>query len=189
MITASQWKKAVSPLLPDTTSWALRGKLAYQTPVDWILLGVHGEGTRHIDQVRISSFVMPLFVPLDHLIHDHSQRVPDGSAYVGLDDPDRFNNTVNLAIGRLPTQQGAFERIAQSNTEEAPYAELLLGRTHEAERKLSEEFAPGDTRRFAQDARQRRRAVFGALVGQGPEAAVDLLRVWRLKTVTAVRVA
>ena len=85
MITTTQWRQAIAPALDDATGWATNGKLTYRTPVDWVLLGVHGEasGFRR-DEVYVSVFTMPLFVPTDHISLTHARRIPSGTATFGL---------------------------------------------------------------------------------------------------------
>ena len=125
VITTSQWRKAVLPVLDSASKWAFRGKVAYRTPLDWFILGVHADGSGfQRDRVYVSALATPLFVPNDHLILSYSKRVPNGSSTYGLDDPAQFRLAVQKAVEVLPSQESALRIVAASGSEESAYASL-----------------------------------------------------------------
>ena len=84
MLSAAQWKRTVTPLLDPNTDYSFRRKLVYRTPTDWLLIGVHAEGSAFDrDRVYVSTVYMPLFVPQDHLVLSFGRRTwtagPGGS--------------------------------------------------------------------------------------------------------------
>jgi hypothetical protein len=162
----------------------------YRTPADWLLIGVHGEGSGFDrDRVHVSTVYMPLFVPRDHLSLGFGRRVPNGTATFGLRDGDAFTDALQRALSELPTTSRALELIAESTTEESAYAALLMGDTERAERVLDCPFADGDNRRFVEHARERQRQVRESLRSGGTQTAQSLLRAWRDHTAAALRVA
>lgn len=138
---------------------------------------------RDPDKLYVSLIYMPLFMPSNNLILTHGRRVPDGASPVGLDDP-AFSSAITEAVNGLPTESESVERSATSQTEEACYACLLLGRVEEAEHRLSEPFAEGDERPFVRDARDRMASVLDVLRDSGIEAVEEQL--WRDATWAAV---
>lgn len=179
MISASQWRRAILPLLDDPDHWRFKGKLAYQAPVGWTLRGVHGEGSGlHRDRFYVSVIYMPLFVPSNHLVMTHGRRVSDGTSPLGLDDPE-LSSAITEALNSVPTESESLEWIARTQTEEACYACVLLGRLEEAQRRLSEPFAQGDERPFVREARARMAVVLDLLRDGGTEAVEDQLTSWR----------
>ncbi|MCP3881391.1 MAG: hypothetical protein GY701_23820 [Sulfitobacter sp.] len=187
MLSESRWKSIILPLLEQPPAWAFQGKLTYRTPVDWVLLGVHGEGSGlQPNRVYVSTVLMPLFVPADHLTLDHSTRVPHGSATFGLDDEAAFASAMSLAISLLPSQTEALDLIAASTSEESAYAAFLLGDHKQAERMLVEPFHPNDDRPFVHHSRMRREEVLHVLRSAGPDSARRLLWSWRDHTAASL---
>lgn len=183
VISPAVWKRVVQPLLPGPQSWAFKGKLAYRTPVDWVVLGLLAEGSGfRRDHVYVTVLWTPLFVPRDSLTLDHSRRVPNGSTPVA---EDRLDATVRLALSHLPTQAEALHRIAGSRSEEAAYAALLLGSAHDAQRRLVEPYWPDDDRPFVSDARERR-SVLSAALDRDASEGLEILRAWRDQTAAAL---
>lgn len=81
MVSAAQWRRAVTPLLDDPRAWTHRKTLTYRAPMDWVLLGVVGEGSSlERDRLYVWSVSMPLFQPAEVLDLSHPIRVPHGSA-------------------------------------------------------------------------------------------------------------
>jgi hypothetical protein len=189
VITALQWRKIVTPVLGPGPDWKSRGKLTYRTPVDWVLLAVHGEGSGHRSgHVYISAVAMPLFVPAEHLTLNYSTRVPSGTAVFALDNPEAFRSAIQQAMAELPSQQDALRAIAASQTEESPYAYLLLGEVALAQRRFVMPFFPDDERAFVNEARLRRFEISELLRLSGPESAVQRLRTWRDTTASNIGV-
>ncbi|MFN8017168.1 MAG: hypothetical protein U0P45_03500 [Acidimicrobiales bacterium] len=190
MITASQWKRHVLPLLDDPATWGWRNKLAYRRPVDWVLLGVLAEGSGfQRDRAYVWEVHMPLFVPHESVWLTHGDRVPHGARTVGLDEPEDFVAVVRQALARVPSQADALAAISRSNGEEGAYALLLLGQVDLAERRLAEPFWPDAHGPHLEEARRRRGEVAGALQAGGPGAAVDLLRSWRDATMASIGIS
>ena len=59
---ATEWKRAVKPLVPAGQTWAFQGGLCYLAPAGLVLSGVLGDNTRDSYLVRIIRFAVPLFV-------------------------------------------------------------------------------------------------------------------------------
>ena len=128
-ITAAQWKRAVTPVLTDSTSWAFRNKIAYRQPVGWVLLGVFGEGSGfHPNQVYIWTLVMPLYVESESLILSYSQRVASAGTF-GLEDEDAFRGAVASAVAGLPSEDQALQEIAAGSSKASSGALALLERS------------------------------------------------------------
>lgn len=188
MISPSEWKLGVTPLLDDI-GWRHRRRLSFRTPFEWVLTGILGEGTSTRDRLRIHAVAMPLFIPLDHVILDYSERVPNGSFMVGLDDRAEFEGVVRQAVSRLPSEGEALERVrAKTTAEESAYASLILGHVAEARSRLQEPFHPSDDRPFLEAQRERRRSILEALDTVGAAGAIDVLRTWRDATTAALKV-
>ena len=186
MITASQWKRVVKTVLPEGPDWGFKGKLTFQRPVGWVLLGVLGEGSGfQRDQVYVWFLSSVLFVPRDSVPLDHGDRVPNGTSTFGLDHEDRLKDALRLAFERIPTEREALERIARTPTEEARYALVLLGREDEAERALSKPFGQSVEYQHVIDARERQAEILRLLQSEGRDAALAQLSAWRDHTLTA----
>jgi len=128
-ITAAQWKRAVAPVLPDSTSWAFPNKLTYRRPVGWVLLGVLGEGSGfRRDQVYIWSVVMPLYIESEHLVLSYSRRVSAAGTF-GLADEDALRAAVVSAVAALPPEDEALRVLAAGTSEAASGAAVLLRRS------------------------------------------------------------
>lgn len=125
-VTASEWKRAVSPVLDDPDQWAFRNKIAYRRPVDWVLLGVFGEGSGwKKDELYVYTLVLPLYLASDHLVLSYSRRVrPAGT--VAVTDADAFRAVVTEAISALPTQDEALRRLATGQSEASSGARAVL---------------------------------------------------------------
>lgn len=186
MISAPDWKRRVGPALPENQGWRFRAKLAYRAPVDWVMLGVLGEGSGSTpNHLYVWAVAMPLFVPSEHIALDHSRRVGSGAQRW---DETELADAATAALRELPSQHEALARIARADHEASGYALLLLGDFSGAERRLREPFAPGDDRQFVADARQRRHTVLGSLHDEGIDATVALLRKWRDVTCDALHI-
>jgi hypothetical protein len=132
VITAAEWKRAVTPALTDSKRWAFRNKIAYRQPVGWILLGVFGEGSgRQRDQIYIWSLVMPLYVESDGLVLSYSSRVAPAGIF-GLDDSEEFGSAIASAVAGLPSEDEALNQIAMGASKAAPGARALLERRRDS---------------------------------------------------------
>lgn len=126
VMTAAQWKRAVQPTLPPVEQWSFRGKLAYRRPVDWVLLGVLGEGSGfQRDRVYVWTLVMPLYIQVEHLVLSWSRRVEPAGTF-GRDDTAEFDEAIRVAVQRLPTQEEALRSFAGGTSEAADGASKLL---------------------------------------------------------------
>ena len=173
--------------LPDPVGWAARGRLTYRSPTDWVALGVLAEESGHLaDRLYIWVACVPLFAPIEHLVLDHSGRVPNGSSPVGFDDEATFEAMLHLAIEQVPSQGDALRRIASSDKEESAYALLLLGEFDAAAERLAEPYFPHDDRPFVTQARRRRDTIDRTLHDDGAEEATAVLRSWRDDSVRAL---
>lgn len=180
MLNSADWKRAVVPLLETPAAWGFRGKLAYAIPITWVLRGVLAEGSQTPDEVYVWSVTMPLFIPVDHLILDHSTRVS------GRHSSSDLGVAVQAALRSVSPEEVALRRIAASNTEEAAYASLILGDEPESRRLLASTFAEGDDRLFVLAARERRESIRTLLLTEGASEALAQLGRWRHQTARAL---
>jgi hypothetical protein len=133
-ITAAQWKRAVLPVITDADAWGFRNKIAYRRPVNWVLLGVFGEGSGwNRDGVYVYTLVMPLFIPAEHLVLSYSSRVRPAGTF-GLEDGGAFATAIRSAVDALPTESEALRLIAsRAPNEDAASAASLLDQADEQE--------------------------------------------------------
>jgi hypothetical protein len=100
-------------------------KIAYRCPVEWVLLGVFGEGSGlQRDEVYVWSLVMPLYVESTHLVLSHSHRVRAAGTFVP--GTQAFAAAIASATDALPSQEEALHRIAAGESSAAPGARALL---------------------------------------------------------------
>ena len=127
MITSAQWKRAVGLVLPASEDWRYRGKLAYLTPVDWVLLGILGEGSAsNRDRVFVWTVAMPLFMPVDHLVLSWSERVDPAGTFSPAEEP-AFGRAIARALSAMPSQKEALKLMTKRGSVRDEATRILKG--------------------------------------------------------------
>lgn len=101
----------MAPALDQPTDWRFSKKIAYRSPVEWVLLGIFGEGSGwQRDEVYVWSLVMPLYVESTHVVLSHSRRVRGAGTFAP--GTRAFAEAIASAMASLPSEGEALHRIA-----------------------------------------------------------------------------
>jgi hypothetical protein len=190
---ATDWKKAIRPVLPPEQAWGFRGTLCYRQPVEWVVTGVFGEGSAYTEDMYVYRFVLPLFRPSEHITLTWSERVGRGQVY-GPSDLEAFQSVVRSGLASLGSEQEELARIASAADtpnhriiEDRGYALILLGDKQRALSSLRTVAAGGPVRQRPQQKMINRAQYMCQLLHHdGLAAATEQLARWRDETCAAL---
>lgn len=203
----------LKPVLENAGQVRVTDSLFVLEPVEWMVRGIHGSfAMRRKDTVSVVVFVQPLWVPLDHVIAEHSFRLQKDGVngwWKFDDDPERTDFLMREITDAVITQAvpwlrsmatveaflDASERRYGPNlggnaslVEEHAYGLILVGSRERAAKKL-EQVIKATARNepplaWVEELRTRARTVLVHL--ERAEDPTPLLAQWRDQTAQAL---
>lgn len=187
----------------ESDRWEITGFGAIRHPSRWVAQGLHIAQSSH-DWVYAMAFVLPLYVPTQHIHHMYALRLPDHQGQLAFDLPTRDTlEDTGQDLARAVNKQGVTHldkvgsldgfaqkltndqaemrtegRTAWGQAEPLAYTLLLLGRTSEAvdQLALAQQVAPDEPE--WQQASGRRAALIAELLDKDHSAALEQLDSW-----------
>lgn len=179
----SEWRRLVTPLLPDNQGWQVQGvRLAYRAPVGRFLLGVLAEGSATKGHRYIWRLSMPLFEPGDSVDLSYSERIGGGSSTTSVEGETELSRALAAAIESSPSEDAEMARLADLSpgpnirlSETAAYANTYLGDTARVFAILQAAQAITDDREWIGEIKERLERFERLLRENGRAAAVEHL--------------
>lgn len=194
-VKATEWKRAVRPLLPADERWEFRGRLCYRAPAGLFLFGVFGDGSAYDTGVLICRVVMPLFVPREVLDLSYSKRVGGGMTLHPSREPAAFQAAIQSALDAPSTELAELLHIVELSQDSmnlhvlhaAAASAVLLGEETRALKIIerTKRFPPPQYQWVA-DVHERIREMEETLTQRGIWAAIGDLERQRRQTATAL---
>ena len=184
-----EFKRRLKPLLPLGRQWAVKGRIAYESPVGRVLCGLHFEGS-DTGGIYIWRLTMPLFDGESDVVSlSHSRRTEGGLILKG--DDRGFEVAVGRALQPFGSEEEQIERLAglafdRTTARIIGFAEVLLDQPSRARKALEVASlpTPKDTRPFVLEHQRGARLVLGLLESGGLPAARAQLNEWTVRNKT-----
>lgn len=184
-------------LLPIMPEFAIKGPMMIMQPMEHILRGVYFENSAYDKSIYLWVFVMPLFVPNQHIYFNFGYRISRPNNELWQPDSDHFLNDLKQVLTeQLPFLYNvkslddfiktvrAQNNLQDLNAQEAiAYSLVLNGNTVEAVSALSTLIPLFDTESPWQVTMQERACTLKTTLEESPSDAIKLLHGWEAETI------